>query len=122
MAHLGRNIAKLRGFRRIPQKDMAARLDMKQQTYSDLEQKAQIDDDLLERIAEILEFPVDAIKELENGSVFNINQQGGNAGNTFYQYNPNEKIIELYERMLKEKDELLKQKDDIIAMYKQKAS
>ncbi len=109
MRHLGQNIARLRGFRKLAQKEMAAKLSMAQQTYSSIENKAEIDEDLLDRIAAVLDFPVQAIKELDSQSVLSVNQQGGNTGSVFYQYNPNEKIIELYERMLKEKDEIIAQ-------------
>lgn len=124
MPHLGHNIARLRGFRQIPQKDMAKKLKMAQQTYSALENKAEIDEDLLERIAGVLDFPVQALKQLDSFSVFTINQQGDNPGNVFHQYDPNEEVRTLYEKLLKEKDELLKQKDAMIEMYKnqQKAS
>jgi len=108
MEHLGNNIARLRNFRRIPQKEMAAKLRMTQQAYSAVENKAEIDEDLLEKIAEVLDFPVQAVRELDSHSVLSINQQGGNAGSVFYQYNPNEKIQELYERLLKEKDDIIK--------------
>ena len=120
MSHVGRNIARLRGFQQIPQKEMASKLNMSQQAYSALENKAEIEDDLLERVAEVLEFPVQALKELDNQSVLSINQQGGNTGSIFYQYNPNEKIVELYERMIKEKEDIIKQKDEIIKKYEQK--
>jgi len=56
---------------------------------------------------------------LDAHSVVSINQQGGNAGSVFYQFNPNEKMQELYERMLKEKEDLIKSKDEIIEMFKQ---
>lgn len=102
----------------MPQKEMAAKLSMSQQAYSSIENKQEIDDDLLERIAQILEFPVDAIRDLDAHSVLSINQQGGNAGSVFYQYNPNEKIQELYERLLKEKDDIIKSKDEVIEMYR----
>lgn len=118
MNHVGNNIARLRNFRRMPQKEMAAKLSMSQQAYSSIENKQEIDDDLLERIAQILEFPVDAIRDLDAHSVLSINQQGGNAGSVFYQYNPNEKIQELYERLLKEKDDIIKSKDEVIEMYR----
>jgi len=118
MEHLGNNIARLRNFRRIPQKEMAAKLRMTQQAYSAVENKAEIDEDLLEKIAEVLDFPVQAVRELDSHSVLSINQQGGNAGSVFYQYNPNEKIQELYERLLKEKDDIIKSKDEVIEMYK----
>ena len=119
VVHVGNNIARLRSFQRIPQKAMAEHLQMSQQTYSNIEKKAEIDDVLLERIADVLEFPVEAIKELDAHSVVSINQQGGNAGSVFYQFNPNEKMQELYERMLKEKEDLIKSKDEIIEMFKQ---
>jgi transcriptional regulator with XRE-family HTH domain len=123
MVHLGNNIARLRNFRRIPQKDMAARLSMSQQTYSNVENKQEIDEDLLQKIAEVLDFPVDAIRELDSHSILSINQQGGNAGNIFYQTS-SDKLQELYEKLLKEKEEIIKTKDEIIEMYKkqQKAS
>jgi transcriptional regulator with XRE-family HTH domain len=57
MVHLGNNIAKLRGFRRMPQKDIAQRLGLTQQEYSRIESKDLVDDDLLERIAVELDFP-----------------------------------------------------------------
>ncbi|MBS1532546.1 MAG: helix-turn-helix transcriptional regulator [Bacteroidetes bacterium] len=124
MNHIGNNIARLRNFRRMPQKEMASKLSMSQQAYSTIENKQDVDEELLERIAQILEFPVEAIRDLDAHSVLSINQQGGNAGSVFYQYNPNEKIQELYERLLKEKDDIIKSKDEVIEMYRkqQKAS
>jgi transcriptional regulator with XRE-family HTH domain len=130
MVHLGNNIAKLRGFRRLPQKDVAIQLDLSQQEYSKIENKAQIDDDLLERIAAIIDFPSEIIKELDsNVTVQSYNQQGGSSGSittsTFNQYNA-DKIADLYEKLLKEKDEVIKSKeqvienkDTVIEMYKQ---
>ena len=131
MVHLGNNIAKLRGFRRIPQKEMASKLKISQQDYSKLEQKEQIDDDLLQLIADALDFPVEVIKHLDsNTSALSVNQQGGNTGSIFYQYPPDsEGVVQLYEKLLQEKenllkakDEIIQQKDELIQMYKQKAS
>jgi len=107
MVHLGNNIAKLRGFRRLPQKEVAGKLHLSQQEYSKLEAKAVIDDDLLERIADAINFPVELIKELENSSIQTVHNSGSITNSVFYQNNPVEKIIELYEKMLKEKDELI---------------
>lgn len=119
MRHIGQNVARLRGFRQIPQKEMAIKLQMAQQTYSALESKAEIDEDLLDRIAAALDFPVEALKELDAYSVININDSGDNIGNVFHNHSSNEEMRMLYEKLLKEKDELLKQKDEIIEMYKQ---
>ena len=118
MSHIGNNIARLRGFRQIPQKEMASKLQIAQQTYSILETKSEIDEEMLERIAIVLDFPIQAIKELDSHSVLSVNQQGGNAGSIFYQYNPNEKMIELYERMIKERDENIETLKSIIEKIK----
>ncbi len=118
MVHLGNNIARLRGFRRIPQKDIASKLSLSQQDYSKLEAKAEIDLDQLERIAIAMDFPVELIKELDDTSVQTIHNSGSITDSIFYQNNPIEKITELYERLLKEKDEIIKNKDEVIATYK----
>lgn len=117
MRHLGENVARLRSFRRIPQKDIAAKLDLSQSEYSRIEKKEQIDDDLLEKIAKAIDFPVEVIRELDSNSTQSIHNSGSITDSIFYQNNPIEKIVELYERLLKEKD-------DVIEMYKkqQKAS
>ena len=113
MLHIGNNIAKLRGFRRIPQKEIASKLHLSQQEYSKIECKAEIDDDMLNIIAKALDFPVELIKSMDgNGHVENVYQQEGNKGHVFnYDLSSTEKIVELFERLLKEKDE-------IIEMYK----
>lgn len=118
MVHIGNNIARLRSFRRIPQKDMANRLGIKQQDYSRLEKKALIDDETLLKIAEELNFPVEAIKEMEaSTTIQTVYQQTGNNGNGFYVIT-NEKVEEMYERLLAEKDEVIKMQKEVIEMYK----
>jgi transcriptional regulator with XRE-family HTH domain len=133
MAHLGENISKLRGLRRLTQKDMASRLNVAQPVYSKIEQKAEIDDDLLSRIASVLEVSPEAIKNFSEGAVINIisstltlndNASSFNSYPT-YNFNPVDKLVELveenkklYERLLAAKDESLNAKDKVITMYK----
>jgi transcriptional regulator with XRE-family HTH domain len=75
MVHLGQNIAKLRGIRRIPQKEMAAKLSFTQPEYSRLEQKEHIDDDMLDRVAKALDISPEAIKNFdENAAINNVSQ------------------------------------------------
>jgi len=107
MVHIGNNIARLRGFRRLTQKEVSSKLNLTQQDYSKLEAKPQIDDDLLERIAIAIDFPVALIKELENSSMQTIHNSGSITDSIFYQENPVETIITLYERIIKDKDELI---------------
>ena len=114
MPHIGINVAKFRSFRQIPQKDMAYRLNISQQEYSRLEAKEEVDDDILSQIADILNFPVEAIKYFDtSATVQTVYQQNGNSGNGFY-VNNNEKLIEIYERLLAEKDEVIKSKEEVI--------
>lgn len=113
MDHLGQNIARLRGMRRMTQKEMASKLKLTQPEYSRIEQKAQIDDDLLSRIAEALEVSPEMIREFKEAAIFtnNVYEQNNTISQVYFQSNPIEKIVELYEKLLKEKDV-------IIDMYK----
>lgn len=91
---------------------------MSQQNYSLIENSEEVDEDLLKRIAEIVDFPIESIKELDNSKQQSIFNSGSITDSIFYQNNPIEKIIELYERLLKEKDEILKQKNVQIELLK----
>ena len=104
--HQGRNIKRFRDILGVKQEALAAKLEMTQQAFSKLEQKEQIDEKTLNKVAEALQIPVEAIKNMTDEAAFNI------IGNTFqndssayvYQYkcnfNPIDKVVELYERML----------------------
>lgn len=109
--HQGRNIKRFRDILGVKQEALAAKLEMTQQAFSKLEQKEQIDEKTLNKVAEALQIPVEAIKNMTDEVAFNI------IGNTFqndssayvYQYkcnfNPIDKVVELYERMLKAEQE-----------------
>ena len=111
--HIGNNIARLRGLCQIGQKEMAAKLNILQQDYSKLEHKPMLDDELIEKIAEILNVPVRLIKTLEDQLIQNVYQNDGNTG-TGFDYRKMD--AELYERLLKEKDEQIRLKDEMLAM------
>ena len=110
--NIGRNVAKLRVYKGIKQADMAKRLKMTQQNYSLSENSESISDEVLDKIAAVLEFNSEFIRDLpELPNLFSNNLQVGNLAGT--QFNPIDKIIELYERLLqseREKIELLKSK------------
>ena len=85
---------------------------------SKLEQKAEIEEDVLQKVANFLHIPVEAIKNFNEKSAINIISNTFN--DTFHEnsafigykpvFNPIEKIVELYERMLateREKNALL---------------
>ena len=129
--HQGRNVKRFREMLGIKQEALALDLgeDWNQKKISLLEQKETIENQLLEKISEVLKIPVEAFQNfdeeqavniiantfsLDNGSIFN-------AHNTNPIFNPVETILKLheekialYERMLKEKDEMMSRLEKLI--------
>ena len=107
--HHGYNVKRLREILHVKQEVLADALGISQQSVSLLETKETIDPETLEKIAETLRVPVDAIKKFDEEATFNIiaNTYHDNSASVHYSFNPIDKIVELYERMLKEKDELI---------------
>lgn len=112
--HHGKNTSKIRGLRGIKQEALATDLGMSQSDVSQLEQTEVIEESLLERIAAVLNVSVDVIKNFdENAAFYTINNNVEN--NTFnesstaikQEFSPIEKIVELYERLLKSEKEKL---------------
>ncbi|MEX6686187.1 helix-turn-helix transcriptional regulator [Danxiaibacter flavus] len=97
--HQGRNIKRFREMLGIKQEALALELgeDWNQRKISLLEQKEEVDEQLLKQIASVLKVPVEAIKN------FDTEQAIHNINNNFHdnaiqnQINPIERIIELYE-------------------------
>lgn len=127
--HQGRNIKRFREILGIKQEALAFDMGVSQSSISDYESKEILDDKVLDKIAEILKVPAEAIKNfdeeqavniisntfsLDNGSIFN-------AHNTNPVFNPVEAVLKmheekiaLYERMLKEKDEMMERLEKLI--------
>lgn len=111
--HHGRNIRRLREILGVKQEAIAIALDVTQQQISKLESKEEIEDETLEKIARVLKISPDAIKNYSEEAAMNFvtntfhdNSTGGYCGsgnsNSYYcTFNPIDKIVELYERMLK---------------------
>ncbi|WP_111611079.1 helix-turn-helix transcriptional regulator [Algoriphagus yeomjeoni] len=130
--HHGRNIKRFREMMGIKQEALAFELgaDWSQKKISLLEQKEEVEEDLLQQVAEILKVPAEAIKNFNEEAVFNIisntyhndskDQSTIIASSVNYQptFNAIDKLVEaleenkkLYERLLeseREKVELLK--------------
>ncbi|MFT3738394.1 MAG: helix-turn-helix transcriptional regulator [Breznakibacter sp.] len=116
--HLGRNIARIRELKGIKQEALAVQLGVSQQMVSKIEQSENMEDEKLEEIAKVLGVTVKAIKEFsEEALVFHIqnmhDQSSAYSYNYNYQcsFNPIDKVVELYERLLaseREKVEILK--------------
>jgi transcriptional regulator with XRE-family HTH domain len=106
--HYGHNIKRLRDIMGIKQDTIAFALGMSQQNFSNLEQKSDIDNETLEKIAKIIKIPVEAIKNFNEEGVINIisSTLHDSSGSIIYNptFNPIDKIAELYEKLLVEKE------------------
>lgn len=114
--HHGRNIKRLRELLSIKQETFAEDLGLSQASVSRLEGQEKIDEETLEKIAVVLKIPIEAIKNFteENAVniISNIFHEGSFVGNVNHYsptFNPLDKIVELYERLLKEKDNRISQ-------------
>ncbi|MFN8283342.1 MAG: helix-turn-helix domain-containing protein [Chitinophagales bacterium] len=118
--HLGRNIAKLRSIKGYKQEEFAKLLKMSQQAVSRLENKKDIEEEMLQLVADKLQVPIEAIKAFSSESVINnFNQQGGSVSNNVENVtiNPIEKIEALYKQIIKDKDKFIaEQKKEIEAL------
>jgi transcriptional regulator with XRE-family HTH domain len=109
--HEGKNVQKVRVYLGIKQDALATDLGISQQTVSNIEQQEEIDDEQLKKIAEALGVSADTLKNFdEEKAIYNINSIRDNTfaeGSTSIaqQFNPIEKIVELYERLLKSERE-----------------
>lgn len=116
--HIGRKISRIRELRGMKQEALASELGISQQAVSKIEQSADIDDVTLDKIAKVLGVVPDAIKSFSDEAALNyfntFNDNSTGAFNNFNcSFNPIDKVVELYERLLqseREKIELLKNK------------
>lgn len=106
----GYSVKRLREILGVKQDALVVGLKMDQSQISRLENREIIDDDILAQIADILKIPVDAIKNFSEeqavkvitGNAIQYNMPGAiqNCGVLRCSFNPLEKIVELYERLL----------------------
>ncbi|MFD2555451.1 helix-turn-helix domain-containing protein [Sphingobacterium tabacisoli] len=104
---IGPKISRLRELRGMKQEALANALGVSQQTVSNMERSAEIEEDLLSQVAQILGVTPDAIRNFDEESVFNIinnfNDNSSNNGAIYAKecaFNPIDKVVELYERLL----------------------
>ena len=118
--HIGRNIAKLRAVKGYKQEEFAKLLKISQQALSRLENKKEVDEDMLKLVADKLEVPVEAIQAFNSDSfINNFNQKVEQVNNQVetININPFEKIEELYKQIIKDKDKIIaEQKKEIEAL------
>jgi transcriptional regulator with XRE-family HTH domain len=115
--HQGRNVKRFREMLGMKQDALAMELgdDWNQQKISLLEQRELIDPPILEQVAKALKVNPEAIKNFSEEAAVHIvaNTFTSNDNSTLHginhqpTFNPLDKVIELYERMLKEKDAII---------------
>ncbi len=117
--HQGRNIKRFREILGIKQETLAFDMGVSQSSISDYESKETLDDKVLEKIAGFLKVPTEAIKNFDEEQAVNIiantftsnDTSTLNAINPHCTFNPVDKVMELFERLLeseKEKTQLMK--------------
>jgi transcriptional regulator with XRE-family HTH domain len=121
VVHQGRNIKRIREMLGVKQEALAMDLGLSQQAISSIEQREAIEPDMLEKIAAILKVPVESIKNFDEEKAINIFSNNfhdfkdhavASAMNYHCSFNPLDKVLELFERLLeseREKTKLLKE-------------
>lgn len=118
--HHGHNIRLARMLKNIKQEELAEKISTTQPNVSKHENAAALDDELLQRYAKALDVSVEALKTMEDNAstvVFEsnvVNNEDNVGASTHIGYtndtnnpifNPIDKLTELYERLLQEKDD-----------------
>ncbi|MBF4515961.1 helix-turn-helix transcriptional regulator [Flavobacterium sp. ANB] len=113
--HIGRNISRIRELRDMKQEALAQALGTSQQAISAIENSETIDDSKLAEIAKVLGVSAEAIKNYNDeillsviNNTFNSHDNSTlNAINIQPSFNPLDKVVELYERLVQaEKDKV----------------
>ena len=124
--HEGRNVKRFREMLGIKQETLAYELgdDWNQKKISILETKETIDVPLLQQFSTALKIPVEAIQNFdEEAAIAYINtfndssSNHGTIGNNYnctLTFNPLEKMIEVYERMLQQQKEMIEKLEKLI--------
>jgi transcriptional regulator with XRE-family HTH domain len=120
--HHGRNVKRFREMLGIKQETLAFELgdDWSQRRISLLEGKDVIESESLEKIADALKVPADAIRNFDEEAAVNIIantfHKEVNAFNKNYHctFNPIDKIVQLYDEKIELYERLLRNKDEVI--------
>lgn len=125
--HEGHNVKRFREMLGIKQEALAFDLgeDWNQKKISLLEQKETIDAPLLQQISTALKIPVEAIQNFDEEQAINVisNTINNNDNATMtnpavfnYQpsFNPIDKMVELYERMVQQQKEMIERLEKLI--------
>jgi len=111
--HIGRNISRIRELKGMKQEILAEAIGVSQQTVSSIEGSEEVDNKRLVEIAKALEVTVEAIENFSEESIityfntFNESVSGSFITNNACTFNPLDKMVELYERLVLAEKELV---------------
>ncbi|CAI2767194.1 helix-turn-helix transcriptional regulator [Flavobacterium collinsii] len=114
--HIGRNISRIRELKGMKQEALAIAIGVSQQSVSNLEASETIEAAKLAEIPKVLGVTVEAIENFSEENVINYfntfheSVTGSFITNNSCNFNPLDKVVELYERLVqaeKEKNEYL---------------
>ncbi|CAA9200923.1 helix-turn-helix transcriptional regulator [Flavobacterium collinsii] len=114
--HIGRNISRIRELKGMKQEALAIAIGVSQQSVSNLEASETIEAAKLAEIAKVLGVTVEAIENFSEENVINYfntfheSVTGSFITNNSCNFNPLDKVVELYERLVqaeKDKNEYL---------------
>jgi transcriptional regulator with XRE-family HTH domain len=108
--HIGQKIKRIREIRGFKQDVLALELGLSQQMISNIEDSAEVDEKTLVKISNVLGVSIAAILAYNDEALIHHlkNLDANIKLHDYYfncTYNPLDKIIELYERLLKSKDD-----------------
>lgn len=124
--HEGRNLKRFREMLGMKQEVLAQELgqDWTQKKISLLEQKETIELPVLQQVAAILHLPVEAIQNFDEEQAISViantftdsfnNSTSAFAHNVNCTFNPVDKMVELYERMLQQQKEMIDRLEQLI--------
>ena len=122
--HIGRKIARIRELRGMKQETLAEELGISQQSVSSLEKSETVDDEKLERVAQVLGVTKEAIENFSEERVINFfnnfnDNSFSNSQGTFAAYNctfnPIDKLVESYEENKKLYERLVQAEKEKVA-------
>lgn len=122
----GANARRWREWRDVKQDALADQIGVSQATLSGYEKKSKLEPEVIEKIAKALDIPEEAITELGESTSINIfsgtwQDNAANCQNYNPTFNPLEKVVELYERLLKAEQEKVAMLQEIVEGKKERS-
>ncbi len=120
--HLGYNVKRIREILGVKQEDLAERLQLSQQSISKLENKEDMDSDTLEKVANALNIPEDAIRNFTDEGAVHIVANNFSDNSSAYNYtinNPIERIVQLYDEKVELYERMLKSEQEKVALLEE---